>query len=43
MTTPDVGSRRVVVVDDDAEVRAITSEYLRTHGLEVIEAANGRS
>jgi CheY-like chemotaxis protein len=41
MTTPVVGSRRVVVVDDDAEVRAITSEYLRNHGLEVIEAANG--
>jgi CheY-like chemotaxis protein len=41
MTTPDAGPKRVVVVDDDVEVRAITSEYLRTHGLEVIEAANG--
>ena len=41
MTTPEAGSKRVVVVDDDAELRSITSEYLRSHGVEVIEATNG--
>jgi CheY-like chemotaxis protein len=41
MTTSEVALRRVIVVDDDAEVRGLTAEYLRTHGLEVIEAANG--
>jgi len=41
VTTPEAGSKRVVVVDDDAELRSITSEYLRSHGVEVIEATNG--
>jgi DNA-binding NtrC family response regulator len=31
----------VLVVDDDAEIRALVSEYLTLHGLEVLEATNG--
>jgi len=33
--------RTVMVVDDEAEVRESISEYLRTEGFEVVEAANG--
>src|SRR5260370_3082487 len=32
---------RVLMVDDEAEVRAVFSEFLRERGLDVIEAANG--
>jgi len=31
----------VLVVDDDEEVRAVLTEYLRLHGFHVLEAANG--
>jgi CheY-like chemotaxis protein len=33
--------RSVLIVDDEAEVRAVFSEFLRERGLDVIEAANG--
>ena len=33
--------RRVLVVDDDDEVRALLAEYLQTLGFEVLQAANG--
>lgn len=41
MTPPESSPRRVLVVDDDAEIRALVSEYLTLHGLEVLEATNG--
>jgi len=41
MTPPESSPRRVLVVDDDAEIRALVSEYLTVHGLEVLEATNG--
>jgi len=41
MTPPESSPRRVLVVDDDAEIRALVSEYLTVRGLEVLEATNG--
>lgn len=35
------GARRVLVVDDEPEVRAILEEYLTGIGYEVLTAANG--
>lgn len=35
------GPRKILVVDDDAEIRATVCEYLAMHGFEVIEATNG--
>jgi CheY-like chemotaxis protein len=32
---------KVLIVDDEEELRVILSEQLRHHGLEVVEAANG--
>jgi CheY-like chemotaxis protein len=32
---------KVLIVDDEEELRMILSEQLRHHGLEVLEAANG--
>ena len=34
-------AQRVLIVDDDAEIRATTSEYLSGHGYEVALAADG--
>src|SRR5207302_4463211 len=39
---PMRGRRRVLVVEDDASVRAVVSEVCRRDGYEVIEAASGR-
>jgi DNA-binding NtrC family response regulator len=41
MTPHESSSRRVLVVDDDADIRTLISEYLALHGLEVLEATNG--
>jgi DNA-binding NtrC family response regulator len=41
MTSGASGPRKILVVDDDAEVRATTCEYLAMQGFEVIEATNG--
>ncbi len=38
---PDAIGQTVLVVDDDAEVRAVVMEYLGLHGFHVLEAANG--
>jgi len=32
---------KVLIVDDEEELRMILSEQLRQHGLEILEAANG--
>lgn len=37
----DSGVRRVVIADDDAEVRELLAEYLGKHGWQVFEAMNG--
>ena len=36
-------SQTVLVVDDDAEVRAVVSEYIRLQGFHVLEAKDGRA
>ena len=38
---PPRGSERVLVVEDQAEVRRLTSKLLRAHGYEVLEASDG--
>jgi signal transduction histidine kinase len=35
--------KRLLLVDDNAEVRTVTAEYLREHGYHVVEAADGAS
>lgn len=37
----DTGSRKVLVVDDEQEVRAMLAEFLEAQGFEVLAAANG--
>lgn len=37
----DGGRRRVVIADDDGEVREVLAEYLGRHGWQVFEAVNG--
>lgn len=36
-------ARRILVVDDEANIRRIVASYLRVEGFEVIEAADGRA
>jgi DNA-binding response OmpR family regulator len=38
-----VVSPRILVVDDEANIRRIVASYLRADGFEVVEAADGRS
>lgn len=38
---PQTRAGRILVLEDDADLRAIPVHILRTHGFEVIEAANG--
>lgn len=40
---PAMGSPRILVVDDEANIRRIVASYLRADGFEVVEAADGRS
>lgn len=40
---PAVVSPRILVVDDEANIRRIVASYLRADGFEVVEAADGRS
>jgi DNA-binding response OmpR family regulator len=40
---PDMRSPRVLVVDDEANIRRIVASYLRADGFEVAEAADGRA
>ena len=35
------GARRVVIADDEEEIRDLLAEYLQTHGWETFRAANG--
>jgi CheY-like chemotaxis protein len=35
------GARRVVIADDEAEIRDLLSEYLQSHGCETFRAVNG--
>ncbi len=37
----DTGSRKVLVVDDEEDVRAMLAEFLEAQGFEVLAAANG--
>jgi two-component system OmpR family response regulator len=37
----EAGSSRILVVDDDADLRGLVSDFLRANGLEVESAANG--
>jgi DNA-binding NtrC family response regulator len=37
----EAGARRVVIADDDTEVREVLAEYLGSHGWQVFEAVNG--
>jgi len=37
----NVSSARILVVDDDANVRQMLVDYLGTHGYDVVAAANG--
>ncbi|MFH1330641.1 MAG: response regulator, partial [Actinomycetota bacterium] len=34
---------RILVVDDEANIRRIVASYLRSDGFEVVEAADGKS
>ncbi|MBS1133521.1 MAG: Response regulator receiver domain, partial [Burkholderiaceae bacterium] len=36
-----MSSARILVVDDDADVRQMLVDYLGTHGYDVVAAANG--
>lgn len=38
---PRAGRRRVLVVDDEPEIRAVLAEYLQGKGLEVLQAESG--
>ena len=40
---PARGTEAILVVDDDASLRALVSEILRLHGYTVIEASNGET
>jgi two-component system phosphate regulon response regulator OmpR len=40
---PMSATARVMIVDDDAEVRAMLCEYLTSHGFEVTEAESGQA
>jgi two-component system OmpR family response regulator len=39
----DTGAPKVLLVDDDPEIRDLVTGYLRAHGLDVIAVADGRS
>lgn len=41
-TAADGGARRILLVDDQAEVRQVLAEALTAHGHHVVQAANGR-
>jgi DNA-binding response OmpR family regulator len=41
LTTPAARSRRVLVADDDAEMRRLVAESLRKDGHEVVEESDG--
>src|SRR5437868_1801383 len=38
-TTPTRTGRRVILVDDDDDVREVTAQFIRERGFEVIEAS----
>jgi DNA-binding response OmpR family regulator len=40
---PEALRKRILVVDDDAEIRDVITHFLRHHGYEAIEAAGGQA